>query len=301
MSRPTRHVHRVRVGTWHLVGRAVVATAVVLAACGDPGEDASEPTIGTIAAPSTDRMTEPVTVPRPSPINRIDDAATSSAPAERIDDTLTIAWIGGSDVELDGRSLPSALAARDIRVDGRRVSISADVTIGPMPADLVSSVDAAVARGADALIVALSPSWTTWNGHDDCEGVAPPHAFYACILTPAAGTDVDHLRSEIARLIATIVASGVPAYVYVLPHSEEALDDPVLSDRLAAAEREIDRLDPAVDRITFVGHVLTRDLAGFREGADFYDMVHPTVAGIERLADHFAAAVPAAFGSAARN
>ncbi len=281
--------------------RFVAGAVLMLNACGGDPIPASGPV--TTADPTSATATA-TRVPAPSvqspsaaiatTIHRIDAPATATTPAQRLDDDLVVTWIGGSDLELDGRSLPGAVSARSPSVDGRAARIVADVSIGPLPADISERVERAADRNVDALIVPLSPSWLTWNGHDDCHGLTPPHAFYSCILDPAPGTDVDALRAEAATLIGTIVASDIPAYVYVIPHSAEALADPLLADRLASIEATFAALDPDVERVTYVGHVVTRDLDGMHEGIEFFDMVHPTGAGIERLADFFAAELPRA-------
>lgn len=279
--------------------RLLTGATVALSACGG-GSSNMAPVAETDPTETSSSNMAPPTVAPPEAsttvIDRIDEPATATTPAERLDDELVVTWIGGSDLELDGRSLPAAVAARSPTNDGRAIRIIADVSIGPLPADIRERVERAVDRNVDGLIVPLSPSWLTWNGHDDCRGLTPPHAFYSCILDPAPGTDVDALRAETAALVDTIVASGIPAYLYVIPHSAEALADPLLSGRLASSEATFAALDPGIARITYIGHVVTRDLDDLHEGVDFFDMVHPTEAGIERLADFFAAALPRAIG-----
>ncbi|MEO6653761.1 MAG: hypothetical protein ABIP17_14010 [Ilumatobacteraceae bacterium] len=266
----------------------VVAAGLAISGCG--GGSASGPGM-------TNESIAPTSVESESAspadtIGRIDAPATATTPAQRLDDDVVVAWIGGSDLELDGRSLPSAVSARSPQIAGRSLTIVADVTIGPLPATIRDRVERAAVRNVDALIVPLSPSWLTWNGHDDCHGLTPPHAFYSCILDPAPGTDVTALRAEVADLIDTIVETGIPAYLYVIPHSIDALTDPLLADRLASLDATFTALDPRVDRVTYVGHVVTRDLDRISEGVEFFDMVHPTPVGVERLADFFAAQLP---------
>jgi hypothetical protein len=148
-------------------------------------------------------------------------------------------------------------------------------------------VEQAAARNVDGLVVILNPSWLSWDGHEECSGITPAHDFYVCVLEPQPDTDVAALREDVRRLVDTIVATGLPAYVYVMPHSAESLANPDLAPRLAATEQHFAELDPGLDRIEYIGHTLSRDLEPLHEGVEFDDMVHPSEAGVERLADFF--------------
>jgi lysophospholipase L1-like esterase len=81
----------------------------------------------------------------------------------------------------------------------------------------------------------------------------------------------------------------VPLYVYTQPHSTDALSNPLLIPRLAAAEEAIAAFDPGRPDVRFRSRIFTRDLQSLREGVEFIDMVHPTAAGAELLADWLAA------------
>ena len=61
-----------------------------------------------------------------------------------------------------------------------------------------------------------------------------------------------------------------------------------LAPLLAETEARFADLDPALARIEYVGHIVSRDLDPLREGVEFNDMVHPSTSGVERLAEFFA-------------
>lgn len=234
--------------------------------------------------------TTPAITPTTTPTTptRIDEPATGTTPADRLDEAVHLTWIGGSDLDLDGRSIPAAVAARSPMLGERPLTVFADTKIAPLPHEVEARVEQAAARNVDGLVVILNPSWLSWDGHEECSGISPAHAYYACVLEPRPETDVASLRNDVRSLVDTIVGTGLPAYVYVIPHSAESLADPGLAPRLAATESQFAELDPGLDRIEYIGHVLSRDLEPLREGVEFNDMVHPSEAGVQRLADHFA-------------
>jgi hypothetical protein len=269
----------------------IFVAGTVFAACGaQPRATAPDPTIASSASPA---LTAPTT------LDRVDDAAQVTTTAERVDDALRITWIGGSDLELDGRSLPDAVAALDPVVGERRLHVVADTKIAPLPSEIAVRVERAAARNADGLVVILNPSWLSWDGHTECSGITDPHDFYGCVLTPRAGTDVDALRSDVRVLIDTVVETGVPTYMYVMPHSAESTANAALAPRLEAAEAVFAGLDPDVARVEYIGHMISRDLPPLREGVEFNDMVHPGEAGIPVLAAFFRDEFVRFFGSAA--
>ena len=271
---------------------ALLAAAAIVAGCGD-GESGD-----TLSAPATTPGTAPTTAATepPTTLERIDEPATVTTPADRVDEAVHLTWIGGSDIDLDGRSIPDAVMARTPMIGDRPLVVVADTKIAPLPGEVEARVEQAAARNVDGLVVILNPSWLSWDGHDECSGIAPAHAYYACVLEPLPATDVDALRDDVRSLVDTIVATGLPAYLYVIPHSAESLADPELEPRLAATEAQFADLDPGLSRIEYIGHILSRDLEPLREGIEFNDMVHPSEIGVDMLADHFAAEFVRFFG-----
>ncbi len=273
---------------WCCAASVAIGIVTILSGCGaartSEGADAS------ISPPGESLVSAPVLPPATGvpTITRIDEAATVTTRADRLDEAVRLTWIGGSEIELEDRSLPDAVAGLAPIIDSRPLVVFADTKIAPLPSEVETRVRRAAGNGADGLVVALNPSWLSWDGHIDCAEIAEPHEFYTCVLQPRPGTDVDGLRGDVARLIDTIVATGLPSYLYVIPHSAESLADPQLALLLGAAETKFAELDPHLDRITYVGHVLSRDLEPLREGAEFNDMVHPSPSGVERLAAFFA-------------
>jgi hypothetical protein len=285
--------------------RTLLAATIVLASCGGGSDDASPIDTATIDTATIDTATIDTVSPagRAAPpssaagIERIDEPATVTTTAERVDDALRITWIGGSEIDLEDRSLPDAVAARAPTAGDRELHVFADTKIAPLPHEVAERVERAAERNADGLVVILNPSWLSWDGHTECSGIAAPHEFYACVLTPRPTTDVDALRADVEALIDTIVATGLPAYVYVIPHSAESLADPQLAPLLATAEAQFAEMNPAIDRIEFIDRIISRDLEPLREGVEFNDMVHPSELGIQRLADVFADEFTRFFGA----
>ncbi len=269
----------------------LAAVTISVTACGTQAvrDDISS------SSPVTDTAVEPAPPPLGT-IERIDEPAISTTEAERVDDAVRITWIGGSEIDLEDRSLPVAVATRSPMVGDRELHVFADTKIAPLPHEVSARVERAAERNVDGLVVILNPSWLSWDGHTECSGIALPHDFYACVLTPRPETDVAALRGDVARLIDTVVDTGLPAYLYVIPHSAESLANPELEPLLAAAETQFAELNPGLDRIEFVDRILSRDLDPLREGVEFNDMVHPSEAGIEALADFFAAELTEFFG-----
>ena len=271
---------------------ALLAWSVIIGACGTGESDE------TVGAPTATQGTTPPTAAAEltTPPTRIDEPATVTTPADRVDEAVHITWIGGSDIDLDGRSIPAAVMARSPMIGDRPVVVAADTRIAPLPGEVEAGVEQAAARNVDGLVVILNPSWLSWDGHEACTGINPAHAYYACVLEPLPSTDVDALRDDVRSLVDTIVDTGLPAYLYVIPHSAESLADPDLDRRLTATESLFAELDPGLDRIEYIDYIISRDLEPLREGIEFIDMVHPTEAGVDILADHFAAEFVRFFG-----
>lgn len=273
---------------------AVVALAFmagVFGGCGVASEPRSAPSpddpASVTAEPSASAAAAVTTTVVPTSPPRIDQPATATTPADRVDEAVHITWIGGSDIELDGRSIPDAVMARTPMIGDRPLVVFADTKIAPLPHEVEARVEQAAARDVDGLVVILNPSWLSWDGHEECSGIVPAHAYYACVLEPRPDTDVESLRDDVQRLVATIVDTGIPAYLYVIPHSAESLAEPELAGRLAAIESRFAAIDPNLERIEYIDHIVTRDLEPMHEGVEFNDMVHPSESGVELLADHF--------------
>lgn len=271
---------------------AIVLTTSVLAGCGASDAERVEPAAATTPAPSSTTAADTA----PPTVTRVDEPATATTPADRLDEAVHLTWIGGSDLDLDGRSVPAAVMARSPMLGDRPLVVVADTKIAPLPGEVEARVEQAAERNTDGLVVILNPSWLSWDGHEECSGITPAHAYYACVLQPRAETDVAALRDDVRSLVDTIVATGIPAYLYVIPHSAESLADPELEPRLAATESQFAELDPELERIEYIGHILSRDLEPLREGVEFNDMVHPSEVGVEVLADHFTAEFVRFFG-----
>ncbi|MDW3216657.1 MAG: hypothetical protein R8G01_21880 [Ilumatobacteraceae bacterium] len=272
---------------------AIALTTSVLAGCGASDDERVEPAAATTPAPSSTTAADTA----PPTVTRVDEPATATTPADRLDEAVHLTWIGGSDLDLDGRSVPAAVMARSPMLGDRPLVVVADTKIAPLPGEVEARVEQAAERNTDGLVVILNPSWLSWDGHEECSGITPAHAYYACVLEPRPETDVSALRDDVRSLVDTIVATGIPAYLYVIPHSAESLADPELEPRLAATESQFAELDPELERIEYVGHILSRDLEPLREGVEFNDMVHPSEVGVEVLADFFAGEFVRFFGA----
>lgn len=257
--------------------------AVMASSCGSDDPDTIAPST-VVTSPVTLNDEPPPSAPV-SAVERIDDGAISTIPAERIDNEVFLTWIGGSHVEIDDRSLPNAVRARLPRLGTRPLTILADVRTAPLPADIEERVERAVDQGTDGLIVPLNVSWVRWDGAPNCDGLTPAYVFYACILDPPEPDVARQLLGDVQSLVDAIVATELPAYVYIIPHSQESLADPLIAELVTGAETDLASLDPGLDRIDFGSQIANRGLPNMREGVEFFDMVHPTVAGIEELAD----------------
>lgn len=75
-------------------------------------------------------------------------------------EVFTIAWIGGSEIKLNTVSVPAAVQRRIPTVGDRPVRTVVYSLVANRIGDVVRAADTAAASGADAVIVALNPSWT---------------------------------------------------------------------------------------------------------------------------------------------
>ena len=257
--------------------RAAVVGAAIAASsgCAAPAERTA-PTPGQSSSSTATPPTEIV-------------AATATEPSVRVNPPLAVHWIGGSDVEFEDRSLPAEVNRLMPRLGGRNVVVQATTTLGPSPVEVTAMVERAVADGAAALIVGLVPAWLRWGATTRCDGLTPAHTLYECMMTQPPGAMVDQRRAEIGQLIDTIVATDLPAFVYIQPQSDQALAAPRLGPLIQAAVAELAGFDPHHPRVSFRHGIYGVGLGSMDEGDEFIDMVHLTVAGVARLAGPFAA------------
>lgn len=310
-TRPRRGRARVGIGAPRrpTTSVAVAAALAVLAACGS-----AEP--GVVASPSAP-MPTPVSAPaperapaatvdvapraavraaarnqfRPQPLGEI-SAATTSEPAQRTADPIDLAWIGGSEVEWNHVSLPAALATAFPMQGDRPVVLHPYTRIAPMPEDIVRRVERAVVDGADALLISMHISWITWE-EPACEpspGAEVDQLYrYVCVLTPISDEVTARRAAALREMVDAVVATGLPAYLYLVPHSTTALEDRRLADLIAEREAELASYDPGVPHVEFYGASFTRGLDGFAQPTQYFDMVHPTALGAEAIAGYLAA------------
>jgi hypothetical protein len=255
-----------------------------------PTASQSAGAMGTTNTPptTTPPSTSPTTTSPTSPASTLDQPAVVTEPADRITEAAVVAWIGGSDVVLDDRDLPAAVDSRIDAIGDRPLLLVADTMIAPTVADVRDRVVAAAARGVEGLIVALNPSWVQWDGAS-CEGMTPKEVRYACLMTPVSAEVMATNAAALAELVDAVVATGLPAYLYVIPHSADSLSNPLIRDLIADAETAMATFDPGVDHVELVTPIFNRGLAGMGEGDGFINIVHPSVVGVERLADWLAA------------
>lgn len=283
--------------------RAAIAVALIAAAagCGDGGPGApsatgaapaaTEPipsTSGTSSSTTTtsSTTTSSTTTSGTTTSSTITTSASSSTTVPPVllpeaEVPLRLAWIGGSEVELRDASLPIAAATAHPRIAGREIEYRTIVAVAPDPARTRGWVEQAVADGADALIVSLNVSWLFGR---TCEGVAPAHARYACLLAPVDEATAERQAAPVRELLAAIVRTRIPTVAVVIPHSTDALENPALADLIADAEATLTALDPGAANLLVIGGV-TAGRDGFREGDGFYNVVHPTPLGASRLVD----------------
>ena len=225
--------------------------------------------------------------------------AEATEPARR--NTVEVAWIAGSDSVWNEVHLPAGVAERVPVTPAWNLEITSTIRIAPVAPDITASIDEAAVAGADALVVPLNISWLNWKEPACLDmDIAKPYERYACILT-SLSPEIDAANAaSLNEMIATVVASGLPSLMYAIPHSSNALADPVIGPMIDAAEQRLATFDPNDPDVTFIASSFTRDGPSFVEGVDFIDMVHPTVAGAERLADWLAPHVAEVVSTAQR-
>jgi hypothetical protein len=188
--------------------------------------------------------------------------------------------VGGSEVVLRDVSLPSLANELGLEAAGRPVVFEPFTKTAASAVDTATLVSSALASGVEALIVTFNPQWLYGRV---CEGIEPPHTRYACLLSDGPVTGA----AAIDELVSTIAEAGVPALVVLTPTSVDALESPELAGLIALAN---DRLEERIARlgtassIVVIDERLTAGREEFREGAGFFEMVHPTPAGAALLA-----------------
>lgn len=267
-------------------GLSTVAVGAVTAA----GLVATRGSSGSIASgattPSTTR-TPTVPVSTAPLVTVLREPATATTPADRIDTPLRVDWIGGSDIAWEAVSLPGGFVQRVPTFAGRPVEMRVRMSQAVMADGVRAFVDEAVAAHTDAIIMSINPVWLHWD-EVSCSDVPVLHERYRCLLSPIDPALSERRRAELQALVDAAVGSGVPVYAYTQPHSTESLANPSLDGPLTTAESAIAAYDPARPDVRLVARIFTRDLPPLREGVDFIDMVHPTAAGAEVLADWLA-------------
>lgn len=230
----------------------------------------------------------PVTIPAAPDVTAMREPATVGTPADRVDEPLTVHWIGGSDVAWNETSLPDALLADLPSFGERPIVVRARTVQAVMPVGMRELFDAAVTGGADAIVMSINPVWLHWDGIACLDDPGVPYDFYRCLLTPISATVTAQRAQELTALFSAAAASGVPVYAYTQPHSAEVLADASLGPSIAAAETALAAFDPGVPNVRFRSRIFTRDTAPMREGVEFFDMVHPTPAGATAMSDWLA-------------
>lgn len=220
-------------------------------------------------------------------VTTLREAAQVTTVACRSDTPLVVDWIGGSDVVLNSVSLPAAVAARVSHVGGEPVVFRARTAIAPMAPVQRQMIEQAAEGGADALIVSVNLAWRHWD-EVSCDGIEPPHTRYRCLLQ-STSSDVDAQRDlEFSAMVDAAVESGLPVYLYTVPHSTTAHANPAIDPLIADAEAWVSSFDPGVERVRVVDRSFGREIPDLHEGEHFIDMVHPTASGVEYLADWLA-------------
>jgi len=282
--------------------------AVLVAGCGaiDGADDGTS--TGTLVSPSPTTATTTVTTPRAeavvsnssnSVISTISRGAEADEPARR--NTIDVAWIAGSDSVWNDVDLPAAVEQRMPATPGWKVAFASAIQIAPIATDITARVNEAVAAGADALVGPMNISWLNWKEPACLDmDITRPYERYACILTSLSPQIDAANAATLAEMIDAVAASGLPSLMYAIPHSTNALDDPLIGPMITAAEQRLATFDPSNANVTYIAGSFTRNLPPFVEGVDFIDMVHPTVAGTERLADWLAVQVADIVSSAQR-
>ena len=91
------------------------------------------------------------------PVERSDERGFLPPPADPA--TFTVAWIGSSEVKLNGVSVPAAFAERVQRVGDKPLRVDAYTMLHQRAIDVVAAVRSAGRAHADAIVVSFNPVW----------------------------------------------------------------------------------------------------------------------------------------------
>lgn len=269
------------------------------AACGSSDPGATPRDTVASALPTSGDATIPPTVPPSPTISTISVGAEATEPARR--NTVEVAWIAGSDSVWNDVDLPAEVAERVPVTPAWNLEITSTIRIAPVATDITASINEAVAAGADALVIPMNISWLNWKEPACLDmDIHQPYERYACILTSLSPQIDAANAAALTEMIATVVASELPSLMYAIPHSTNALADPVIGPMIDAAEERLATFDPNDPDVIYRAASFTRDGPPFVEGVDFIDMVHPTAVGAERLADWLAVQVAQVVADAQR-
>ena len=133
-----------RVAVWTLIW-AVVVSLVVAPARPTPAEREHVPD----SPESTVRYLGPTSH---------QDLAGFIAPPD-LDDTFTVAWIGGSEVKLREVSVPGEVSRRVSSFGTEAIQMDAYTVVAPRYIDAIRAIDSALANNADALVISLNTAW----------------------------------------------------------------------------------------------------------------------------------------------
>ena len=206
------------------------------------------------------------------------EPATVTTPADRVDEPLTVYWIGGSDVAWNEMSLPDAVLADLPSFGDRPIVMRASTVQAVMPLEMRELFDGAVAAGADAIVMSINPVWLHWDGAACLGEPAAPYDFYRCVLTPVSAAVTAQRAQELTALFAAASASGVPVRVHPAPLGGGAgRRVPRTVDR--GGRGCPGRVRPRRRERPLRSRIFTRDTAPMHEGVEFSDMLHPTPGG----------------------
>jgi hypothetical protein len=284
------------VGAVATVAIAAAASAASMAAAPSSGSVSTAQTMQSSNPTQSESVVAPTGKESARAVTAIDGAASVASTADRLNSPLRIDWLGGSDVAWLDVSLPDAFMRQVTDFEGRPIAMTTRIRQAVMADGVSEMVDEAIAAETDAIIMSINLVWLHWD-EIACGDITVPHEKYGCLLRPV-DPDVSEQRwRELQELINKAESADVPVYAYVLPHSTDVLANRSVNSLVEIAETAIAAYDPVRADVRFVSEVFTRDMAPMVEGADFFDMVHPTEAGAERLVEWLTADITAHWAS----